>query len=134
MVVAETREGARDAIEAIRVDYEVLPAIVDPLQALDPASEPIHAEIGTNLAVRHVMQRGDADAAIANAPHVVKGTYYVPRLAPAPMEGRGLVVDYDSGENSLTMWTSTQVPHKVRTFLAGLLGRPELNIRVIAPT
>ena len=133
VVVAETREGARDAIEAIRVDYEVLPAIVDPLQALDPASEPIHAEIGTNLAVRHVMQRGDADAAIANAPHVVKGTYYVPRLAPAPMEGRGLVVDYDSGENSLTMWTSTQVPHKVRTFLAGLLGRPELNIRVIAP-
>ena len=133
VVVAETREGARDAIEAIRVGYEVLPAIVDPLRALDPASEPIHAEIGTNLAVRHVMQRGDADAAIANAPHVVKGTYYVPRLAPAPMEGRGLVVDYESGENSLTMWTSTQVPHKVRTFLAGLLGRPELNIRVIAP-
>ena len=133
VVVAETREVARDALEAIRVEYEVLPAIVDPLWALDPLSQPVHAETGTNLVVRHVMQRGDADTAIANAPHVVKGTYYVPRLAPAPMEGRGLVAQYDSGENSLTMWTSTQVPHKVRTFLAGLLGRAELNIRIIAP-
>ena len=133
VVVAETREGARDALEAIRVQYEVLPVVVDPLQALDPSCEPVHPETGTNLAARHLMQRGDPDSAIANAAHVVKGTYYVPRLAPAPMEGRGLVVQYDPSHNGLTMWTSTQVPHKVRTFLAGLLGRPELSIRVIAP-
>lgn len=133
VVVADTRETARDALEAMRIQYEVLPAIVDPLQALDPTSQPIHAGAATNLSVRHLMLRGDPDTAITNAPHVVKGTYYVPRLAPAPMEGRGLIVQHDSDENSLTMWTSTQVPHKVRTFLAGLLGRPELNIRVIAP-
>ena len=132
-VVAATRGEARDALEAVRVDYRILTPIMDPLHAVDPASDPIHPESGTNLAVRHVMQRGDADAAIAQAPHVVRGSYYVPRLAPAPMEGRGLVADYDPDSNQLTLWTSTQVPHKVRTFLSGLLGQPDLAIRVIAP-
>ena len=133
VVVAEDRYIARDALELVRVDYESLPPIVDPLEAIEDSSVPIHDELGTNVAIRARVGRGDLDAAFAQADHVVRGSYNVPRLSAAPMEGRGLLVQYNAAENLLTLWASTQVPHKVKDHIPRLLNRPELRVRVVAP-
>jgi carbon-monoxide dehydrogenase large subunit len=77
--------------------------------------------------------RGDLQAAFAQADAIVRGRYDVPRLSPAPMEGRGLLAHYRPEEDLLTLWASTQVPHKVKTYLGRLLMRPPRHLRVIAP-
>jgi carbon-monoxide dehydrogenase large subunit len=85
------------------------------------------------VSLRTVNGGGDLDGAFAQADHVVRQTYQVQRLAPAPMEPRGLIADYDSQADLLTVWDSTQHPHEVREHLVHLLGRTEESIRVIAP-
>jgi carbon-monoxide dehydrogenase large subunit len=77
--------------------------------------------------------RGDLGAAFAQADAIIRGRYDVPRLSPAPMEGRALLVRYQPTEDLLTLWASTQVPHKVKTYLGRLLTRPPRHVRVIAP-
>src|SRR5439155_20821846 len=98
-------------------------------------SNPIHAQIGTNIAlrIRHDRQGADLDAAFAQADRIVRQRYEVQRLAPVPLETRGLVARYQPQEDLLTIWASTQGPHRVRRQLARLLNRPESRVRVIAP-
>ena len=93
----------------------------------------IHSNVGSNIALRTLNSGGDLDAAFAQADHTVRQTYQVQRLAPAPMEPRGLLADYQPSEDLLTVWDSTQHPHEVREHLAELLGRTENSIRVAAP-
>jgi aerobic carbon-monoxide dehydrogenase large subunit len=133
VVVAHDRYLARDALQLIEVDYQALPAVLDPHTAAQDTSEPIHAELGTNVAMRVRVGRGDLGAAFAQADAIIRGRYDVPRLSPAPMEGRGLLVRYQPAEDLLTLWASTQVPHKVKTYLGRLLTRPPRHVRVIAP-
>jgi aerobic carbon-monoxide dehydrogenase large subunit len=133
VVVAQDRYLARDALQLIEVDYQALPAVLDPLAAAQGTSEPIHEEFGTNVAMRVRVGRGDLGAAFAQAEAIIRGRYDVPRLSPAPMEGRGLLVRYQPAEDLLTLWASTQVPHKVKTYLGRLLTRPPRHVRVIAP-
>ncbi len=131
--VAQDRYLARDALELIMVDYEPLPPILDPREAIAEGSKPIHEQLGSNVAMHVRVGRGDLQASFAQADCIVRGSYDVPRLSPAPMEGRGLVAHYQPDTQLLTLWTSTQVPHKVKTYLARLLDRPPLHLRVIAP-
>ena len=135
VVVAESPQQARDALELIEVDYNPLPAIVDPREAAAKGSAPIHQELGSNVALRihHDRQGEDLDAAFAKADRVVGQRYNVQRLAPMPMETRGLVAHYQPEEDFLTIWTSTQSPHRVKRQIARLLDRPESSVRVIAP-
>ena len=133
IVVAQDRYLARDALERMRVDYEPLPPVIDPVEAASDDSSPIHEEFGGNVALRIRVGRGDVQAAFAQADHIVRGNYEVPRLSPAPMEGRGLLVHYQPQEDLLTLWASTQVPHRLKTLLGPLLNRPSLAIRAIAP-
>ena len=133
VVVAHDRYLARDALQLIEVDYQALPAVLDPLAAAQDTSEPIHEELGTNVAMSVRVGRGDIRAAFAQADAIVRGRYDVPRLSPAPMEGRGLLVRYQPADDLLTLWASTQVPHKVKTYLGRLLTRPPRHVRVIAP-
>ena len=135
VVVGRDRYVARDAVDLIQVDYEPLPPILDPLEAAREDSTPIHAQIGTNIAlrIRHDRQGADLDAAFAQADRIVRQRYEVQRLAPVPLETRGLVAHYQPQEDLLTIWASTQGPHRVRRQLARLLNRPESQIRVIAP-
>ncbi|HIM63255.1 MAG TPA: xanthine dehydrogenase family protein molybdopterin-binding subunit [Dehalococcoidia bacterium] len=133
LIIAEDPYTAADASEQVLVDYEVLPAVTDPYQAMEEGAAVIHSDLGSNVSLRTVSEGGDLDAAFAQADHVVRQTYQVQRLAPAPMEPRGLIADYDSGEDLLTVWDSTQHPHDIRENLVQLLGRTESGVRVVAP-
>lgn len=133
VVVAEDRYQARDALDLIEVDYEPLTPITDPEKALEPGAPVIHEEFGTNLAFTWKIEGGEVDKAFAEAEVVVKQRLVNQRLIPVPMEPRGVVAYWYPGENQLTLWTSTQIPHLVRTMLAQMLGLPENRVRVIAP-
>jgi len=133
VVVATDPYLARDGADLVAVDYEVLPPVIDPDIAADEATPVIHPDIGTNVAMRSVQGGGDIEAAFAQADHVVRQMYRVPRLAPSPLETRGVIGDYDPAEDFLTVWDSTQAPHQVKRYLAQMLERPEETIRVVAP-
>ena len=133
VLIAEDPYTAADALDQIVVDYEILPALTDPYEALEPDAIIIHPDQGSNVSLRTLNGGGDLDGAFAQADHVVRQTYQVQRLAPAPMEPRGLIADYDSQADLLTVWDSTQHPHEVREHLVHLLGRTEEGIRVVAP-
>ncbi|MGD9530170.1 xanthine dehydrogenase family protein molybdopterin-binding subunit [Pseudonocardia sp.] len=132
LVVASSRHIAEDACELIEVEYEPLPVVVDPDAALagpDLANDTLE----DNIIHRGGRSVGDVDAAFDSAALVVRGRYTSSRCAASPMETRGCVAEYDIGTEDLTLWTSTQIPHFVRTFLAIFLALPEHHIRVIAP-
>ena len=93
----------------------------------------IHPNLGSNVSLRTVSAGGKPGAAFAQADHVVRQAYQVQRLAPAHMETRGVIAEYQPEEDLLTVWDSTQHPHKVREHLVHLLGRAEVGIRVVAP-
>ena len=133
VLVAQDRYVAQDALDLIEVDYEPLAPILDPLEALGDDSEPIHPELGSNVGLRIYNEGGDWEAAVAQADRVVGQRYEVQRLAPVPMETRGLVADYRSQEDLLMVWSSTQDAHGVKDALTQLLSRPEEGVRVIAP-
>ncbi len=135
VVVARDRYVARDAVDLIQVDYAPLAPILDPLEAAREDCSLIHEHLGTNIAlrIRHDRQGDDLDAAFAQADRIIRQRYEVQRLAPIPLETRGLVAHYQPHEDLLTVWASTQGPHRVRRQLARLLNRPESRVRVIAP-
>ena len=133
IAVAHDRYLARDALDHIEVDYQPLPPIMDPWEAAQEGSIPIHEAIGSNVAMRIREGRGDVQAAFAQADAIVRGRYDVPRLSPAPMEGRGLLAQYQPEADLLTLWASTQVPHRLKNSVQRLLMRPPRQMRVIAP-
>jgi carbon-monoxide dehydrogenase large subunit len=132
IAVAQDRYLARDAVQRIQVDYDPLPPLLEPLEALHADAPPIHPALGTNVGLRINHQGGDLEAAFAQAERVVQQRYHVQRLAPVPLETRGVVAHYQPQENFLTVWNSTQAPHRVKRHLAQLLGLPEGRMRVIA--
>src|SRR5271169_4714129 len=132
IIVAETRDQAEDAAELVNCGLEGLPAVVDPEAALRPDSPIIHERYGTNLIGAFSVGRGDVDLAFATAPNRLQRRFYHHRYAAVPMECRGVVALYDPRTDSATIWSSTQVVHRVRREAAGLLGLPEARVRCIA--
>ena len=132
-VVAEDRYTARDAAELIQVDYEPLPVVTDPEQALTSGSPVIHSEWPDNMAFRWEQTQGDIDKAFKQADRVVKQKLVHQRLIPMAIETRGVIARYLAAEKELTVWSSTQIPHMLKTHLAGMLKLPENQVRVIAP-
>ncbi len=133
-VVADSPECANDAVDLVAVDYEPLPAVVDPERALEPGAPLLYEEFGTNLAHRMVKIGGDPDAQFARPDVVVvKERIVNQRVMPASMETRGAAARFDPGTGDLTLWASTQVPHSMRTKCAQILGLSENRVRVIAP-
>jgi len=132
-VVAEDSYTARDAIDLIEVDYEPLPAVSDLEKALQPGSPLVHSQWDSNQAFTFECGTGDMDKARAEADVIVKQKFIHQRLAPIPVETRGVVARYFPGEDELTVWSSTQIPHLLRAMLALVLGFPEHRIRIIAP-
>lgn len=131
-VVATDRYAARDAIDLIMVDYEELPVVVDVEEAAKGAPL-VYEEYGDNIAYKLTSGEGDIEAALAASDHVIKQRIVHQRLIPIAMEPRGVLARYYPGEQELTVWTSTQIPHLARTQLAIMLGMPENKVRVIAP-
>ncbi|MEE8075159.1 MAG: xanthine dehydrogenase family protein molybdopterin-binding subunit [Candidatus Binatia bacterium] len=132
-VVARDRYAAQDALDLIQVDYEPLPVVSDPEKALDPASPVIHSEWPDNTAFRWGLKQGNLDRAFRDAHRIVKQRLVHQRLAPIAMEGRGVLARYLPGEEELTVWSSTQIPHLLKTQLSLMLRLPENRVRVIAP-
>ncbi|MFL6276516.1 MAG: xanthine dehydrogenase family protein molybdopterin-binding subunit [Blastocatellia bacterium] len=131
-VVATDRYAARDAIDLIMVDYEELPVAVD-LEAAASGGPAIYEAYGDNIAYKLTAGEGDIDAALKGADHVVSQRIVHQRLAPIAMEPRGVLARYLPGEKELTIWSSTQIPHLMRTQVALMLGVPENKLRVITP-
>src|SRR6185437_3313334 len=131
-VVATDRYAARDAADLIVVDYEDLPAVTDVEQAAN-GGPIIHEAFGTNIAYKLTSGEGDVDAAFAAADRTVKQRVLHRRLAPIAMEPRGVLARYFPGEQELTLWSSTQIPHLMRTQVAIMIGIPENKLRVITP-
>ncbi len=133
IVLAENIYTAEDAVELVAVDYEILPAVIDSREAAGEGSPVIHEEFGSNVALRTVNAGGDLDTAFAEADCVISQRFDVQRVAPAPMEPRGLLAEYDAEADLLTVWDSTQHPHEIREHLAHLLERPLDSVRVACP-
>ena len=132
-VVATDPYIARDALDLIEVEYDELPVVVDLDKAIEPDSTVIYDEFDDNVAFTMPLDAGDVDAAFAEADHVVSQRFVNQRLIPNSIEPRGVLAEYLPGEGTLTVWSSTQVPHHLKTILSLLLDFPEQLVRVIAP-
>jgi carbon-monoxide dehydrogenase large subunit len=130
VVLGEDRYAVYDAAERVQVEYEPLPVVTDPEKALEGAPF-VHEQLGTNKVHEWSLPGGDIEAGFAQADVIVERRVINHRTAGAPIEPRGVLADYRAG--SLTVWSSTQVPHFLRLFLAILLGMSEERVRVIAP-
>jgi aerobic carbon-monoxide dehydrogenase large subunit len=134
-VVAETPEQAYDALEAIDVDWEPLPAVVDAEKAIQAGAPQLHENAPNNVVFEwSVGDKAGTDAAIEGAEVVVRQRIVNQRLIPNPMETRGDIGWYNPGTDEYTVWMSSQTPHIQRLLLAAFVtGIPEHKIRCISP-
>jgi carbon-monoxide dehydrogenase large subunit len=139
-VIATSRYAAADGVEAVEVDYDPLPVVVDPFKALEPGAPVLrtdkkdqkdnhifHWEAGDREATAKLLQQSDV---------VVRQDIYIPRIHVASIETCGCVADFDSVQGKLTVYLTTQAPHAVRTvvaLVAGHVGLSEERIRIISP-
>lgn len=133
VVVATDRYIASDAADLVEVDYEPLPAVADPEKAIAEGAPAVHPEWPDNVAFRFHQDGGEIDKAFAEADVVIKQRITSQRLIPTAMETRGVVAEWRAGERSLNLYSSTQIPHLMRTLVAGILGMRENLLRVITP-
>ncbi|NBR90168.1 MAG: xanthine dehydrogenase family protein molybdopterin-binding subunit, partial [Rhodobacteraceae bacterium] len=136
-IVADTLEQARDAAEAIELDIEELPAVVDMKAAVKDGSALVHDDIGSNLCYDWGFveeNKAAVDEAIKNAAHVTTLELVNNRLVANPMEPRVCVGDYSRATDDYTLYTTSQNPHVIRLLMgAFVLGIPEHKLRVVAP-
>ena len=133
VIVADTPYRAADALEALVVEYEPLPAVTDAEAALAPGAPLVYDHLGTNLATRWQRAVGDPDKAFAQAPVVVTARMTNQRVLAAALEPRGCAAAYDAASGRLTLWASTQNPHLLRGWVAEHLKMPPAEVRVVAP-
>ena len=144
VVAASDRYVARDAADAIVVNYEPLPVVVDTELAMTGKPVVIHEAFPNNLAVPLVpsgtgvtpdgkVDDSAVDRAFAQAEVVISQRMFNQRLVPNAMEPRGVVAHYEPGKNTMTIWSSTQNPHILRTMIAAMTGMGQDQVRAIAP-
>ena len=136
MVVAESREIAQDAAEAIVVDYEVLPAITDASKAVEAGAPLVHDDVPNNICFYWEIgnPKAEVDEAMASAAHVTTLEFVNQRVSPNAMEPRSYIGHYDGVYDKYTLYTSTQNPHLIRLLMcAFVLGLPEHKVRVVGP-
>ncbi len=132
VVLAETREQAEDAAEAVVVQATALPALTDMREAMKDETL-IHDDLGTNVVVHWVHGGGGDQSVFDSAPVIVEETYDQPRLIPNPMEPRGCLAYGVPAMDEWTLVTATQIPHIAKVTLCGVVGIAESKFRVIAP-
>ena len=124
---------ARDALDLIEVDCDLLDAVNSADAALAEGAPVLHEDWDDNMAFTWQIAGGDIDAAFAEADHIVSQRIDHQRLVPNPIETRGVLAQYTRGKDQLTLWSSTQIPHLLRTQLSIMLDMAENHVRVIAP-
>jgi carbon-monoxide dehydrogenase large subunit len=133
IVVAKNRYVAEDALALIKVKYEPLPILTDPYEAKKENAPIIHPELKTNIQSHFEVKVGHIENAFSQADHTLKARLKTPRVSGNPLETRGVVAEYEERSNQLQVWSSTQVPYMVRSYISKLVDLVEDNIRVIAP-
>jgi aerobic carbon-monoxide dehydrogenase large subunit len=133
VVVARDKYVARDAADLVEVDYDVLDAVADPMKAIAPGAPAVHPEWPGNVSFNYHQEGGEVDRAFSEADVIVKQRITSQRLVPNAMETRGVVAEWRAADRQLNLYSSTQIPHLLRTLVAGMLGVEENRVRVIAP-
>ncbi|MFO0997013.1 MAG: xanthine dehydrogenase family protein molybdopterin-binding subunit [Alphaproteobacteria bacterium] len=133
VVLAESPYIAQDAIDLVRVDYAELPAAVELERAAATAAPLVHEALGDNILFKNAFKTEKFDDAFASGDFVIKETFRTGRVAGVPIEPRGCVAMLDFVGDSIILYTSTQIPHLVRTGLAEFLDMTESKIRVVTP-
>jgi aerobic carbon-monoxide dehydrogenase large subunit len=133
LVVADNRRIAEDAAALIDVDYDELPTVTDPRDGLQPGAPKARLDCPDNLTAEHVVKYGDVDRIFANAAHRFTEQFRMEKGGGLSIEPRGVIARYDANEDLLTVWDSTQTPHRAKTVMVQTLGLAEHQMRVIAP-
>ncbi len=133
VVVAETRKLATDAAAAVEVQYEPLPAVQDLIAAIESSSPKVNTSAVDNVGWDLTFSPEDnVKDAFSQAEIVVKERILQQRLAPMPIEPRGVMAEWSPFDDQLTIWLATQNPHFIRLFVSGAMGLPETKVRVIS--
>jgi carbon-monoxide dehydrogenase large subunit len=139
-VIATSRYSAADGVDAVEVDYEPLPVVVDPFKALEPGAPVLRTDKKDKKDNRiwhwEVGDRAATDAAFASADVTVSQDIYIPRIHVSSIETCGCVADFDRATGKLTVYMTTQAPHAIRTvvaLVAGHVGLSEEKIRIVSP-
>lgn len=133
VVVATSRYTAHDAALDVEVDVDPGSAVVDVERAMQPGAPRVHAQLADNICYRLPFPHPEVDRLFAEADGTLSLRLVNQRVAPAPLEGRAVLAQWEEGPQKLTVWTSTQTPHGVKQQIARCLGIPDVQIRVIAP-
>ncbi len=133
VVVAASRRIAEDAVTQIELDIEPLPAVVDPVEGLAADAPQARLAFPDNLVARTAIDFGDIDRAFAPPAEVIAERFRLSKGGGHSLEGRGVLARYDPVEDRLTLWDSTQMPHRAQALLVAALGLSERQVRVVAP-
>lgn len=134
VVVADSPFAADDGVAALRPSFDPLPVVADPQAALEPGAPLARAELTDNLIASFDTGYGDVEAGLRDAPIRITRRFRLNKGAAHSVETRGVMAEPDPVQpQSLILWSSTQMPHRVRAVVAATLGIPELSLRVIAP-
>ena len=133
IALGESRHEAEDLADQVLVDVEPLPAVITIAEAIATGAPLANDSIADNVFHRETIAAGDLDAARQRASVVFAERFETARCSGVPLEPRGALACWDEDRERLTIWTSTQVPHLLRSQLAVCLGLPERSIRVVAP-
>ena len=137
IVIADDKYTARDAVDLIDIDYEPLPAAIDIEKAMLPDAPLLYEEYGTNVALPIHPPTDDIDKVfadtVANGGLVVKARLANQRVAPSPMETRGVIAEYRKSDKMLNVWSSSQIPHLLRNYLAEQINLPQHQVHVVVP-
>lgn len=136
VVIAEDLATARDAADLIEIDYEVLPAVTNPAEAVKAGAPQVHDSAPNNICFDWELgnPKAEVDAAIAASHHVTRLDLVNQRMAPNAIEPRSAIGHYDDSKDKFTLYTTSQNPHLTRLLMcAFVLGIPEHKVQVIAP-
>lgn len=132
VAVARDRATARDALDLVEVEYQRREVLIDVEESLE-STNLVHAELGTNECYTWELENGDIDAAFANAEVTIKERLVQQRLQPTPIEPRAVLAAPEPAKDGFTLYSSTQIPHILRSVIAGVCGVAEHKLRVVAP-
>jgi len=133
IVIADDRYIARDGADLVHVDYDPLPVVCDAEAALADGAPLVHSEYPDNAAATLVHETEGFEAAMQGAARTVELRVVNQRVTPMPMETRGCIGDWQQSTGEVTLYTSTQVAHFVRTFISFVCGTSEAKVRVVTP-
>ncbi len=132
-VLSEDLYSAKDAVEKVEIDFKPLSAVVDPDLATQTGSALVHSGFPRNIACHYRREFGDVKEAFKNASIIVEEKLRNQRVTAAPMEGRGVLASYERSTGKLKVWSSTQSPFRIKSYLAEVLNLPPTHLEVIVP-